>query len=207
MNDLNRDFNGKIQTYNASLDFWYPFEPLNFLKKPVKYYIEKLNHYRKNKLVHVLPYRWDLNLVWPEDPLVNWFLYNYQSLGFDDIVLEKTDRYYELKREIGFDKFPDVLVHKNNEWVRLEIENWAHRYMYCHGSGYADLVLAYDDYYPRYRPDIPFMTLKNYFKAENIVHLSEIYHYLYFFDEEFKEDYSYASTKFLASRMRITVPW
>jgi len=207
MNDLNRDFNGKIQTYNASLDFWYPLDPLNYLKKSIDYYYKKINEYCENKMVHVIPYEWGLKTSWPEAPLVNWFLNNYKSLGFYDVVLEKTDRYYELKQEMGFDKFPDILVYKNKEWLRLEVEAWAHKYTYCHGSGYADLVLAYDDYYPRYHPDVPIMTLKDYFKVENIIQLSEMYHYLYLFDPEFKEDYSNAATKDLANKMGTTIPW
>ena len=206
MNDLNRDFNGKIQTYNASLDFWYPYKPLKFLEKNINYYFEKLDQHISKKLVHVIPYRWNLNLVWPEQPLVDWFLNNYKSLGFDDAVLEKTEEYYELKKQMCFNKFPDLLILKDNEWLRLEVENWAHRYFYCHGSGYADLVLAYDAYYHSYYSDVPLITLKEYFKVKNIINLSEVYHYLYLFDKEFRNDYSNASNELFADRLGISIP-
>ena len=207
MNELNRDFNGRIQTYDANLDFWFPYKPLKFLEKPIDYYLKKLDQYISKKLVHVIPYRWNLNLVWPEQPLVDWFLNNYKLLGFDDVVLEKTNRYYELKKQMGFNKFPDLLVLKDNEWLRLEVENWAHRYLYCHSSGYADLVLAYDSFYHSYYPDVSLITLREYFKAKNIINLSEVYHYLYLFDNEFRDDYTNASTTLLAASLGVSNPF
>ena len=206
MNKLNREFNGKIQTY-SELD--YPWARISFdtLEKGVSYYLGKITQLIQENVLHVLPYPW-IEGRWVETVLVNWFLNNYKSLGFDEVILEKTDKYYKLKKELSFEKYPDLVVSFNDEWLRLEVETWAHRYLYCHGSGYADMVLAYDDYYPRYVPDVPTITLKEFFGVDYIISKAEIPHFLYLFDDEFKLDYSKSCTREMACKLGIKeLPW
>lgn len=187
---LNREFNGKIQTY-SHLDTYSGHRALKHLEKPINHYLTKLNSFIRDKTVHVIPYYWRRG-CWSEYPLVNWILNNYKLLGYEKVVLEKTPEYYSLKNELGFNKFPDLLVYFDNKWHRLEVECWGHKYQYCHGHGYADLVIAYDNYYPRYQPDVPITTIKEWFGTTEIISSGEIPEFLYVYDREFNQDYSKA---------------
>lgn len=205
MNNLNREFNGKIQTY-SKLDMHPVYWNLNKLKHRFSYYFEVLSEHIKEKRVHVVPHHW-VEGRWYEYPLVCWFLNHYEVYGFDKVVLEKTPEYYTLKKELGVDKFPDVLGYKNGEWLRVELECWEHKYLYQHGPGYADVVFSYDDYYNNYKPIIPSLTLKEYFGVENIISSGEIFHYLYLFNDEFKLEYSKQCTDEMTQSFGLSVPW
>lgn len=201
MGIIEREFNGKIKSYGIA-DSSYKYLPLPFLENDSNYYMDKINSFIDNKTVTVVPYKWR-DGCWSETPLVNWILINHKQLGYEKIVLEKTPRYYELKNILGFAKYPDLLVYVNGEWLRLEVECWGHKYNYCHGDGYADLVYAYDDYYWKNYSDAPIYTLKDYFGVEEIISSGEFLEFLYHYDEEFKQDYDYACTKALATKMGI----
>lgn len=202
LNSLDRGTNGQINCYGFAST---PYKnlPLKYLDK--EYYLNKLNDYRENNTVHIIPYRWNFG-CWSEIPLVRWILYNCDTLGFEKVIHEKTDEYNKLKKKMGFPKFPDMLVLQGGEWLRLEVECWGHKYHYCHGNGYADLVYAYDNYQPS-PSTAPIFTLKKFLKCTEIISAGEFIEFLYCYDEEFKQEYDKAETQYFADKMGITVPW
>lgn len=193
MGMIERSFNGKIKICGIAESAFFKSLPLKLLEKEYKYYVNKISCFIEDKTVKILPYNW-YDGCWSEFPLVNWIIRNHKQLGYEKIILEKTPQYYELKKVLKFDKYPDLLVYVNDEWLRLEVECWGHKYNYCHGNGYADLVYAYDDYL-KSDSDAPIYTLKKHFGVKEIISSGEFLEFLYHYDEEFKQDYDYACSK------------
>jgi len=67
------------------------------------------------------------------------------KLGFDKIVVDRTEEYLRLKKELGFIKYPDFLGLKNGKWFRVEVECFSETCIYTYESHYAEIVLCYEE--------------------------------------------------------------
>ena len=171
---------GKIKRFGTIINNVYiDFSILDDMNR--KYYMKKLSDYEQKKIVHVVPVKF-----WGESPLVDWFIREYSSFGFREILEEKTSQYKEIKRKIGFIGYPDFLVRKEDKWERLEIETFSGNFK-THPSDYSDYLLCYDETTPI--KQVKTLTVREYMGCQEIINLHEIPHFLYLYDAEFRKDH------------------
>ena len=193
MGKIQRDFNGYIS---------FPFV---FVDNKIASYMDmevhsdSLKKYENEKTVYVIEENFSSH--WKEYPVSVWFSENYEDLGFNKIVQERSKEYNQLKSELGFNLWPDYLAKKEGQWLRVEIECWVHKYEYTHPKGYADVVIAFDSY--REEPNnIEVYTMKKYLGAKELISLPETMVFMYLYDEYFKTDYDQAVMMDLKNGMK-----
>lgn len=166
-----------------------------------------LNSYEERKLIKIIPI--ELSIYWSEGYLCNWFYNTYRELGFDDIAMEQTPKYNEIKELLGFPLRPDFLVKREGEWLRVEVENWVHKYYYCHPAGYADIIVAYADIrknHPTLFGPEEKITYKKNLGVKELIHKGEIPQFLYLYNDEFKEEYDKLNIRWWCEFMGISKP-
>ena len=148
-------------------------------------YALKLKKYIQEKVVYILK----TNFVgWHENPVIAWFEKHYQELGFEKIIPERSIKYMKLKETMKFFGYPDFLVFRKGQYLRLEIECFSSDYLYHqHKKNYADIVLCVDETKELEGPEV--ISLRKFYGCREIIIDREIAEFLYLYDEEFKKDY------------------
>lgn len=200
---IRRDFNGKIS--NCTLDSRV-LNSLDFTE-----YRPLLEKYQENCFLKIITENLTAHSVyWGEEYLCQWFINHYDKLGFDDIAREHTDRYKKLKSKMGFKLRPDFLALREGRWLRVEVENWVHKYYYNHLINYAEVIVSYDRIRSE-RDEIIFgpkvfdklhnmgdeimirprqvITFRDYYNIDVLIHMGEIPCFLYLYSEKFQDEY------------------
>lgn len=164
----------------------------------IEKYKKKLHKYEDNKTVLIIPLR--TSGYWTEGWLCEWFWENYKKLGFSDIAWDRSEKYMKLKERMQFDLFPDFLVERNGEWIKLEVETFPYGYNYCHPHGYADIVLCYD-LDNTLLEDVEVITLREFKGCRFIIGKDQVFDFLCLWDEEFNSEYEKFAVESLLSKM------
>lgn len=161
-------------------------------------HIEKFKQYQNDKIVYLVdqPFRG----YWEEYAASLWFIEKYEEFGYDIIIKEHSAKYKKLKKEMGFYGRPDYLVMEDGKWKKVEIECWVHKYISSHPNGYADIVVAYDNYMDE-PENLEIITMKNYYGTEDIISRLEVPEFMYLYDQDFKQDYDRAVNLPLTNRL------
>jgi len=147
-------------------------------------YVAFINEQIKNKTVFIVKEQEIPS--WEERLLCIWFIKHYKKLGFDKIEIERTQEYYKLKEEMGFERFPDFLAHKNGKWFRVEVECFSSDYH--HEVGYADVMLCYDETSKLFDANVQVISLRVLKKCRELIAWFEIPDFLYIYSKQFRDE-------------------
>lgn len=174
---------GRIKRWGKEIiDF--PLGSWGFLNENWNRYVPLLKRLIEDKTVFIV--KEQKSPCWVEAPLSYWFSEHYKELGFEYIEVERSQKYYSLKREICFYGYPDFLARKNGKWLKLEVECFSS--CYRHPIGYADVMFCYDKTKDILDKEVEIISFKELMGYKEIIAVFELPDFLYIYDNQFRKE-------------------